>query len=179
MGNTLQDQLVRAGLADAKQAKKPQIGKKYNQGKKKDRHNPPPSETSQAAQQAAAQKAARDRELNQQRAAQAERKALAAQIRQLIEQNRLPREQAELPYHFEHEGKIRKIYVTPAMHEQLAKNLLGIVRLNGRYELVPTEVADKILARNPRYVVPRKPPEPEPAADDPYAAFQVPDDLMW
>ena len=179
MGNNLQDQLVRAGLADRKQAKKAQVGKKFNKGKKKDLQNPQPSESTQAAQQAMAQKAARDRELNRQREAEAQRKAVAAQIQQLIEQNRLPRDEAEVAYQFEDGGKIHKIYVTPTMHKQLGDDRLSIVKLKDRYELVPAEIAEKILARDPRCVVTRNTTEPEVAEDDPYADYKVPDDLMW
>ena len=179
MGNSLQDALIKAGLADAKQARKARAGKHTRKTGKKDRQEPKPSEAAQAARKSMTQRAARDRDLNQQRKEKAERKALLAQVRQLIEKHRLPRDEAELGYHFEEKGRIRKVFVTPAMHEQLIAGRLDIVKLEGRYDVVPRDVAEKIRARVPSCVVPRKEPEAQPAEDDPYADYRVPDDLMW
>jgi uncharacterized protein YaiL (DUF2058 family) len=44
---------------------------------------------------------------------------------------------------------------------------------------VPKVIADKIAERDPSLVVRVTKTRSEPDADDPYAAFQVPDDLMW
>ena len=95
---------------------------------------------------AMARKTARDRELNRQREAEAQRKAVAAQVQQLIENNRLPRDDADVACQFEDGGKIRRIYVTSSMHKQLSEDRLSIVKLKARYELVPADVAEKILA---------------------------------
>ena len=46
-------------------------------------------------------------------------------------------------------------------------------------ELLPKVIADKIAERDPSLVVQIKKTSAEVDADDPYAAFQVPDDLMW
>ncbi|MFA7097728.1 MAG: DUF2058 family protein [Gammaproteobacteria bacterium] len=57
-----------------------------------------------------------------------------------------------------------------------------MAKLNGRYDIVPKDVADKIRQRDAAYVVERQgqgqEPQP-PDANDPYADYQVPDDLMW
>jgi uncharacterized protein YaiL (DUF2058 family) len=179
MGNSLQDQLLKAGLADAKQAKKAKAGKPPKK-KKKRGGGPELSESARAARQAMADKAARDRALNQQRKAEAEQHALRAQVRQLVEQNRLNREDGELGYHFQDGSKLRKLYVTPAILDQLARGRADVVCLDdGQYEVVPAAVADKIRARDPDCVMPRNTASSEPAEDDPYKDFQVPDDLMW
>ena len=178
MANSLQDQLLKAGLADAKQAKKAKAGKRAPKGKKGQR-DPVLSESALAAQRALEEKAERDRALNLERKAAAERKALVAQIRQLIEQNHLPRDEAEEAYHFVDEGKLRSLRVTPAQRDQLAGGRVDIVRDEDRYELVPAEVAEKIRTRDPERVMARPAAESTPAEDDPYAAYQVPDDLMW
>lgn len=178
MANSLQDQLLKAGLANAKQAKKPKAAKPHEKAKKGER-GPVSSEAALAAQQALAEKAERDRQLNLERKAEAERKALAAQLRQLVEQHRIAREGAEEPYHFVDEGRVRMLRVTPALRERLAQGRVEIVRIEGRYELVPADVAEKIRARDPQSVVARPKAKAAPEGDDPYAAYQVPDDLMW
>ena len=154
MGNSLQDQLLKAGLANEKQAKKAKAGQVPKKRGKKGQA-PVLSESTRAAQQAMAEKAERDRALNERRKAEAERKARMAQIRQLIEQNRLPREEGEIGYNFVDGGKVRKLFVTPEIQTKLGKGHLEIVRLDGRYEVVPADVAEKIRARDAACVVAR------------------------
>ena len=180
MGSSLQDQLLQAGLATEKQAKQPKAGKGPKQQQKKGQRGPELSDSAKAAQQAMAEKAERDRELNERRKQKAERKALRAQVKQLIDDNRLHRGEAELGYHFEDNGKVRKLYVTPGQQQQLARGQLDIVRFDGCYDLVPAEVARRIAERDAACVIPRRQEEARTAdPDDPYAAYQVPDDLMW
>ena len=54
-----------------------------------------------------------------------------------------------------------------------------IVRQGGSTELVPRVIADKIAERDASLVVRVARTSTEVDADDPYAAFQIPDDLMW
>jgi len=52
------------------------------------------------------------------------------------------------------------------------------VRIGDATELVPRVIADKIAERDASLVVQvKKAAEVDP--DDPYAAYQIPDDLMW
>ena len=179
MGSSLQEQLIQAGLADEKQARKAKATKQH-QKRKKGHADAQPSEGARAAQQAQAEKVARDRELNEKRKAKAERKALVAQIRQLIDENRLKRgEEAEIGYHFQHGDKVCKIYVTEAMQQQLGNGHLEIVKLGGRYDVVPRAVADKIRKRDAVFVVERQGSERGSTEDDAYKDYKVPDDLMW
>lgn len=178
MANSLQDQLLKAGLADAKQARKAAAGKAPKKKKKKGQA-PELSASAQAARQAMAEKAERDRQLNQQRKVEAEQKALMAQVRQLVEQNRLPRDEGEIGYHFQDGAKVRKLFVTQAVFDQLGKGRADIVRLDDGYEVVPEGIADKIRVRCEDCVIPRNAEQAAPDEDDPYKDYQVPDDLMW
>ncbi|MDH5217795.1 MAG: DUF2058 domain-containing protein, partial [Gammaproteobacteria bacterium] len=57
---------------------------------------------------------------------------------------------------------------------------LAIAKLGGVYELVPTAVAEKIKQRDEQYIITTgNRDEAEPDENDPYADFQIPDDLMW
>jgi len=178
MGNSLQDQLLKAGLATEKQAKKAKAGKAPPKRGKKGQP-PALSESTAAARQAQADKAARDKALNEKRKAEAELRERRAQIRQLIDKHRLSRDEGEIGYNFVDRGKIRKLYVTPEIQTKLSKGQLDIARLDGRYDVVPAEVADRIRERDERCLVARPAPSGEPAEDDPYKDFKVPDDLMW
>jgi hypothetical protein len=54
------------------------------------------------------------------------------------------------------------------------------VRLDDSYELVPMVVADKIRQRDESYVIVSQQPQASvDEADDPYADYKIPDDLMW
>lgn len=179
---SLQDQLLKAGLVDKKTAK--QIGKdkrKQNKVAKKS-GDTRKGEAQLAAEQARADKAARDRALNAEREAAARQKAIAAQIKQLIEHNKQPKGangKHDIAYHFTFDKKVKKIYVSAAVQEHLTAGRLLVVGEGEHFELVPKVIAEKIAERNPNMVV--QPPEGSDAVDedDPYAEFQIPDDLMW
>lgn len=173
--NPLQAQLLKAGLVKPEQLRKAEQQKRdaVRRGEK------PP--TVDRAQQQAQLKAEADRERNRKRDEQLARKALAAEIRQIVEAHRLDRRGAESAYQFLDGSKIRKLPLHEAQRQQLIKGALAIVRFGGGFELVPPDVADKIAQRDAGRVVTLQQGGAEvvdPAAD-PYAAFQVPDDLMW
>ena len=182
--SSLQEQLLKAGLVDekklarssqqknqqARQARK-QRGKK---GKPATAGRPRPQDN----------KAERDRELNRQRQQQLRQKELAAQAKQLIVDNRVDRSAGEYPYGFVYKRKVKKIYVTETQKDQLARGQLAIathVASDGRkFDLVPAAVADKIAERDASMRVAIDPqPQSQRDDDDPYAGYEVPDDLVW
>ena len=182
MALSLQEQLLKAGLTDEKTVK--QANKDKRKQKKQQRHSketPVDAVKAQAAQ-ALAEKAQRSRELAQQQNAQAGIKAVAAQIRQLIELNRQSRQGADIPYNFTDGKHIKKLFVDAQMQTHLANGKLAIVKLGESYELVPGPVAEKIGQRDPSLVILRNNASTvvvEDAEDDPYADYKIPDDLMW
>lgn len=185
MGNALRDQLLKAGLVNEQQAKKAakekqkELLRQQGQGKAKQEQQ----DKLRAQQAAQTEKANRDRQLNQQRQEQAEKKALATQIRQLIEQNRQAGGEGDIAYNFSDRGKVKRLYVADAVRQKISAGQLAIVRFDQGYALVSAEIAAKISARDPESVVVSNEPKPSAAsgqeAEDPYAQFQVPDDLIW
>lgn len=178
MSNPFQEQFLKAGLVTKQQVKQAnqKKRKKQPQGKKQASVN----ETRLKAQQAAEKKAQRDRELNQKKQLQAQLKAVSLEIDQLITSNCLARDEScEIPYNFEHQGKIRRLYVNPEMKQKIIQGKLGLARIQGRYELVPLSIAEKIKQRNEKRVVILEQEQQNPDQNDPYADYQVPDDLMW
>ena len=63
----------------------------------------------------------------------------------------------------------------------MSRDQIVIISLGDEsFELVPKTVASKIAERNPKYVVANDiKAEQAPAEDDPYADYQIPDDLSW
>ncbi len=179
MSNPFQEQLLKAGLVTRQQVKKANQLK----GKiKKEQHAKkitPVDETKLKIQQAAEAKRSRDRELNQRKQVQARQQAISIEIDQLITNNLVVRDQyCEIAYNFEHNKKIKRIYVNDDMKLKIIQGRLGIARIKGCYELVPRSIAIKIQQRNTKRVILFS-DEQEAGDDDPYADYQVPSDIIW
>lgn len=179
MALSLRDQLLKAGLVNEKQAK--QVGKQQQKQKRLEHKGQVEKDESQklAALQAMAEKAARDQELNRQQQEKIEQKARAAQVKQLIEHSRLPKLSTEDYYNFVDDKKVKRLSVNDLMRNKLSSGSLAIVRHAGGYEVIPREAALKIQERDAQRIVLLNTPTEAADADDPYAAYQIPDDLMW
>ena len=179
MGNALQDQLLKAGLVTRKQVQKSNQ-EKARKRKQQPKHKQTVDQNKIKAQQAAEQKAKRDRELNRKKQEQARQKAISIEINQLISNNRVERDNScEITYNFEHNGKIKHIYVNEEMKQKIISGTLGIARIEGGYELVPADIAEKIRQRNEKRLVTFSDDQEIKDKNDPYAGYEVPDDLMW
>lgn len=178
---SLQDQLLKAGLVDSKKAKQVSKDKRKQQKVQKKSKTSVESEAKVAAAQAKAEKQQRDRELNEQRKVEADAKAIAAQVKQLIQTNSVAKGSGDnlLGYNFSDGKQIKKIYVDGRIQGQLERGQLAIVKLDDDYQLVPAPVADKISERDAQCVVSQQQATQVDDEDDPYADYQIPDDLMW
>lgn len=178
---SLQEQLMQAGIVDKKQAKKIDREKR-KAAKTQPKGHAKVDETREQAQRALAEKAERARELNRQQQAQAHEKAIRAQVIQLIRMNRIEHSPGDVPYQFTDGKKIKKKYVSAKMHEDLSQGRVAIARLDGGYELIPAAAARKVMQRDEDAIVLLNDGQADAggsAEDDPYAAYQIPDDLMW
>ena len=179
MSNSLQDQLLKAGLVDKQKARAIQKEKKKGQ-KKLPKGEVAIDEARLELQRAAKEKAEKDRKLNRQRNLQAEQKAVQAQIREIIQTHRIAIQKPELAYQFPDGKHIKKLIVNNLLHKQLASGVIAVVRNDEGYALVPRVIAEKIGTRDSSYVlVLNKNNTEEMEEDDPYADYQIPDDLMW
>jgi len=181
MSLSLRDQMLKAGLVNDKQAKQASKEQKKQQRLEKKGAVEVDDSQRQAVLQAMAEKLKRDQELNRQQQENAERKAFVAQIRQLIEGARLPKLDSEDYYNFVDHKKVKRIAVNDMVRNKLSSGSLAIVKHGGGYEIIPRDVALKIQERDERRIVllnleSEKVSESE---EDPYAAYQIPDDLMW
>jgi uncharacterized protein YaiL (DUF2058 family) len=179
MGNSFGDQFLKAGLVDKARLEKANKSTSKQQKLKQKQKIGVPDETAEAARQAVAEKAARDRELNRRQKEEREHRAIQAQVRQLIKLNRLPRDDGAVGYNFQDGMAIRKIFISEEVRDRLARGLLAIVRFGDGYEVIPSLVAEKIRQRDTACIVSHAARQQENGEDDPYADYQVPDDLMW
>lgn len=177
MSLSLREQLLAAGLGTKKQAKRAE--QEARQQRHKDKAGAIAAERRRAAEKAQAAKAARDLELNRQRQIAAERKERAAQIKQLIEQHRLPKLETDEYFNFIHKQKVRRICVDEALRARIMSGEVVLVRCEGKYEMVTADIAAKIRERDERAIVELPKEDPKPDENDPYKDFVVPDDLKW
>lgn len=184
MRNPLQDQLLKAGLA--KKGKLAQVVREQT----RQRH----AKGAQAvdadkvdATQLQAERVERDRQIAAERNAQARRRELQAQVRQIIDAHKLPAV-GEIAYAFDDAGGIRRLHVDAVQRTLLAKGGLVIVRHDDGYALLPRAAADKVFERDPASIAldhrstdaGDTTTQGEPNDDDAfYARFEVPDDLIW
>ncbi len=180
---SLQDQLLKAGLADKSSARQARADKRKKQKLKNKQKQVVVDEAALAAQQAAEQKKAKDRELNQQRQEQLVQRSIAAQVRQLIDMNKQSKGKGDTVLNFTHDNVIKRMHVSDEVHKQVTQGRLAVVLFDEGYELVPMPVADKIAQRDQNSVIHRadeiSTSERQEDEDDWYADYQIPDDLTW
>ena len=179
MANAFQDQLLKAGVVSKDKVNKANKSK-HRQAKQQAKNAMTDAEQrKREIKQAALLKAERDRELNRQKVEEENKKAIAAQIRQLVEMNRISTDEGDGIYNFEDNKKIKHIYVTQDMRTQIVNGRLAIVRLDNKYEVVSKLVADKIKQRDASFIVLCNEASQASDEEDEYADYKVPDDLMW
>ncbi len=176
---SLQDQLLKTGIVDKKKVKKVRLAK-HIQTKKQPKGQIQVDENKLQAEKALAERTAKDRVMNQEKQLKAEVKAVQAQIIQLIKVNAIDCQNGEISYQFTDANIISKIYVTQTLQKQLSEGIVAIAKLGDDYHLVPAIVAEKIIQRDASYIVVLNDNlKTETDEDDPYADYQIPDDLIW
>lgn len=185
---SIQEQLLKAGLVDQDKAKR--VSKEKHKLKKSARKTRGKKSTPEqsSANAMKARNAARDRDLNRQKQERADSKAIDAQIRQLIQMNRIDDYDGEIAYNFIYRNKVKTLHINDQIQKQIIAGRLAIVKQDtsntSEFEIVANSVADKIAQRNKEYIIHTVQAEIEDShenakEDDPYADFKVPDDLMW
>lgn len=175
---TLQEQMLKAGLVTSKKMAKVQRTAKKSR-----------VQTREAREAVAENKKAqleRDKQLSEQQKQAALSKEYKAQVKQLIEMNRITLSRGNIDFNFTDNNLIKKVVVDKATLAQLINGRLAIARLMAdnkdecEYAIIPASVADKIAQRDASSIVLNSALSQEAQdEDDPYADFKVPDDLMW
>lgn len=177
---SLQDQLLKAGLANKQSAKQARSEKRKKN--KAVRKNQAQADTSlqDKINQEKAQQAQKDLEKNQAIKAQLDKKSELGKVKQMIEQLHIKDYEGELEYNYVYQGKVKKLLLNEINHNALVKGRLSICAFDGAIYLLPSIAAQKIALVDESYILLMNDNEPvEVDEDDPYAEFQIPDDLMW
>lgn len=174
--NALQAQLLKAGLVDSKKAK--QLSKQSQHAKRTG--DLADAEVKKALADAQAKKIEKDQKLNQEKQQILEDKMLKANIIQMLKQHQITGTDGDVSYQFIDQSKVKKVYITQKLYDQIVAGHVVIARLEESYALLPRPLADRIDAKLSGFmVVSNDKSDIELIADDPYAAYVIPDDLMW
>jgi uncharacterized protein YaiL (DUF2058 family) len=175
----------RPGGGPTGQAGKGQPGRGQPGGRSQGQGRPPRSQEEIDLAKAYAIRAQREKEerIEAERLKQEEarlRREAKAKLAELIKDKTLNEKDAEIARHFEYGGKIKRVYVNEAQLKQLNAGELGVLQLDGRYQLVSAALLAEAEAIFPPAVALKVDPNAAPG-DDPYAdpLYQVPDDLVW
>ncbi len=186
MRNALTEQLLKAGLVDEQQLRQAEKGARQEQRQqthkpKRRRKAPARSALCADVEKTRQQKVARDRDLDAERRAKAARKALHAELRELIRPHRRAHNDGDSVYNFVDGKQVKRLYMTAATLAELVAGDIAIVRVNTRYHLVPSDILAKLSDRDPSCVIVHNqgPGEPRRENTDPYADHPIPDDLTW
>ena len=178
MAKSLQEQLRLAGLANQKQVVKARKAKNTKE-KMQRKGAVVVDETADLVKQREVEKLAKDKALNDARNRAAEERAVQAQIQQMIQLNAIA-ERGEIEFSYDHKGKIRNLFVTAEIRKALVSGVLSIVGASKSESIVPGKVARKIAERDASWILLlNSKNESDTEADNEYAGYEIPDDLMW
>ncbi len=175
---TLQEQMLKAGLVTSKKMAKVQKTAKKSRVQAR--------EAREAVEENKKTQLERDKQLSEEQKQAALSKEYKAQVKQLIEMNRIDISKGNISFNFADNNLIKNITVDKITQTQLISGRLAIARLVAdnsnlsEYAIIPASVADKIAQRDANSIVLNNALSQEEQDDeDPYADFKVPDDLMW
>ena len=91
--------------------------------------------------------------MQQRRQEEADRKERWTQIKLLIEQHRLPKVESDDYFNFVSRGKVRRMAVDAPLRERIISGELVIVRCEGKHDVVPRDIAERIRGYDARAVI--------------------------
>ncbi len=175
--NALQAQLLKAGLVDNKKAKK--LSKQAVHEQRTGQSND--AEIKAKIEQDLQQKIAKDQSLNLEKKRLLDEKALHAAVVQMIGQHKIKDTDGEMTYQFIDDSKIKKIYINQQIYNALVSGSLVIAKDQNSYAILPKALADRINEKMTGFIIVNNSENTQAVTDeeDPYAAYVIPDDLMW
>ncbi|WP_180027851.1 DUF2058 domain-containing protein [Acinetobacter sp. YH16032] len=175
--NALQAQLLKAGLVDQKKAKK--LSKQAVHEQRTGQSNE--AEIKAKIEQDLKQKLEKDQSLNLEIKRQQDEKALRAAVVQMIGQHKIKDIDGEISYQFVDENKIKKIYINQQVYNALVAGTLVIAKDQTGYAVIPRALSERINEKVEGFIIVNNAEKNEAITDeeDPYAAYVIPDDLMW
>ena len=175
--NALQAQLLKAGLVDNKKAKK--LSKQAVHEQRTGQSDE--AELKAKIAQDQQEKLETDQALDLEKKRLLQGKELKAAIVQMINQHKIRDIDGEVSYQFIDESKVKKIYLNQQIYNALVSGSLVVAKESDSYAILPKALADRINDKMEGFIIVNNSEKNEQITDeeDPYAAYVIPDDLMW
>ncbi len=177
---SLQEQLLKAGLANKQNAKN--IRSEKRKKNKAIRKNQTQADTTLQDQinSKKIQQAEIDTAKNLTIKLESDKKSEQGKVKQMIMQLHVKDFAGELEYNYVLDNKVKKLYLNEVNHNALVKGRICICAFGDAVYLVPTKAAEIIASVDASYLLLMNDNQPVAVdEEDPYADFQIPDDLMW
>ena len=176
--NALQAQLLKAGLVDNKKAKK--LSKQAVHEQRTGQSDE--AELKAKIAQDQQEKLEKDQALDLEKKRLLQGKELKAAIIQMINQHKIRDIDGEVSYQFIDESKVKKIYLNQQIYNALVSGSLVVAKESDSYAILPKALAEKIEQKMTGFILLNQQSEQNTQMtdeEDPYAAYVIPDDLMW
>lgn len=181
---SLQEQLLKAGLSTKQKARqanteKRRAKKQKNSGVKLE--DSLQEKVQQDLLKSKAEKQAKDAELNNQKKQALLAKEQQLRIEQILKHHVIKDTDGELTYNYTAGSVVKKLFVNELTQKALVNGRLALCSMNDITYVVTAETAEKVATIDESVVLLKndKVEAEDTLEDDPYAEFQIPDDLMW
>lgn len=181
---SLQEQLLKAGLSTKQKARQANTDKRKAKKQKSSGVKLEDSLQEKIQQdliKSKAEKQAKDTELNNQKKKALLEKEQQLRIEQILKHHSVPSTNGDLTYNYTAGSVVKKLFVNDSTQKALINGRLALCSLNDITYIVTAETAEKIATIDLSVILLKneKVETPDTVEDDPYADFQIPDDLMW
>ncbi|TPH16500.1 DUF2058 domain-containing protein [Litorilituus lipolyticus] len=181
---SLQEQLLKAGLTTKQKARQANTEKRKKNKQKRSgvaQEATLQEQVKQELQHAQSAKKAKDNALNEERKKQIAEKEQGLRIQQILQHHQLNDVAGDNEYNYTFNTKIKKIAVDDLTYKALVNGRLALCGFDEVTYIVTAETAQKVAELDNSIVLVKndKVVEEESNEEDPYAQYQIPDDLMW
>jgi uncharacterized protein YaiL (DUF2058 family) len=181
---SLQEQLLKAGLTTKQKTRQANTDKRKKNKQKRSGVAIDASLQEQIKkdlEKTQQEKLAKDNALNADKKQQLADKEKVLRIQQILEHHQVKNIAGETEYNFTFNNKIKKLFVDAIAHKALVNGRLAVCGLFDKSYVVTTETAEKLATLDAKVILVQndKVEVDEVAGDDPYADYQIPDDMMW
>lgn len=181
---SLQDQLLKAGLTTKQKTRQANVDKRKKNKQKRSGVQHDASLQEQVQQdlaKAKTDKQTKDNALNEQKKQQLADKEQVLRIKQILTHHQIKNVEGDNVYNYTFDTTIKKLPLDAITHKALVNGRLALCGLDGVTYLVTRETAEKLseLDKNVVLVQNDNSLDEQVDEDDPYADYQIPDDMMW
>jgi len=182
--SSLQDQLLKAGLSTKQKARQANSAQRKKNKQKRSGVAVEKSlqeQVKQDLEKVKKEKLVKDTALNEEKKQQLADKENVLRIQQILQHHQIKDAKGESEYNYTFNNKIKKLFVNAVTHRALVNGRLALCGLAETSYLVTAETAEKVATLDAKVILVQNDKVESDVVedDDPYADYQIPDDLIW